>query len=49
MLALATYLKDHSFDITVVAPKTGPLHRVYRSMGVPVEVAPEYYFHGDTR
>ena len=49
MLQLAMYLKRHNVDISLISPRTGALHDTYRVLGVPVEIRPEFLFHGNER
>ena len=49
MLQLAIYLKKKKVDISLISPRTGPLHDTYRVLGVPVEIRPEFLFHGNER
>lgn len=41
---LASYLKQHSVQIAIISPRTGPLKKIYESMGVPVTIRPKYQF-----
>jgi glycosyltransferase involved in cell wall biosynthesis len=47
MLQFAEYLKTKGVDVSLIAPRTGPLHQSYQELNIPVSIQSQFQFHGN--